>query len=85
MIIRQECKKDFEKIYQLVKKAFQTAKEKGYISVVLVGDPDYYHRFGFKSSIEFNIKHALDIPEQFVMANELVPNAFQGISGLMHG
>lgn len=69
---------------KLIRKSLQLAKEMGYTSVVLVGDPGYYHRFGFKSSSEFNIKHVLDIPEKFVMANELVPNALQGISGIMH-
>ncbi len=57
------------------------SREMGYTSVVLVGDPDYYHRFGFKTAVEFGIKHTLSIPDENVMACELVPDALYGISG----
>ena len=66
---------------KLITESFELAKKLGYKSVVLVGDPAYYHRFGFKSSVDFGIRHVQDIPGQFVMACELVPNALQGISG----
>ena len=35
---------------KLVQKAFELAKEMNYTSVVVLGDPDYYGRFGFKPS-----------------------------------
>ena len=53
----------------------------GYTSVVLVGDPAYYHRFGFKSSVDFGVKNINDIPDEYVMACELVPRGLDGISG----
>ncbi|OGI00349.1 MAG: GNAT family N-acetyltransferase [Candidatus Melainabacteria bacterium GWF2_37_15] len=65
----------------LVKESFRLAKDLGYKSVILVGDPAYYTRFGFKPSINFNIKNNENIPDEYVMACELVPNALQGISG----
>ena len=70
---------------KLITESFKLAKKMGYTSVVLVGDPAYYHRFGFKAAINFGIRHAQDIPSENVMACELVPNALHGISGTMNG
>ena len=65
----------------LIKESFKLAKEMGYTSVILVGDPGYYHRFGFRSAISFDIKHTPAIPDENVMACELVPDALLGIHG----
>ncbi|HBQ87089.1 MAG TPA: N-acetyltransferase [Syntrophomonas sp.] len=67
----------------LIKKGFELAREKGYTAVLLVGDPAYYHRFGFKSAVSFGIKHTQNIPDEYVMACELVPDAFKTISGII--
>lgn len=66
---------------KLVKESFKLAREMGYTSVLLVGDPAYYHRFGFKTAVDFGIKHQHNIPDKYVMACELVPDAFNGITG----
>ncbi|SMC90055.1 hypothetical protein [Sporomusa malonica] len=39
--------------------------------------------FGFKSSVDFGVKQLHNIPEEYVMACELVPNALRGISGII--
>lgn len=65
----------------LINQSINSAKEMGYKSVVLVGDPAYYKRFGFKKSIDYGIRHVFDIPEEYVMVLELVPHALDGISG----
>ncbi|MEL7564240.1 MAG: N-acetyltransferase [Dehalobacterium sp.] len=65
----------------LIKESFKLAKEMGYTSVVLVGDPAYYHRFGLKASVSFGIRNKNDIPDEYVMACELVSDALSGISG----
>ena len=65
----------------LIKESFKLAKEMGYTSVLLVGDPAYYHKFGFKAAVDFGIKHKQNIPDEYVMACELVPDALSGISG----
>ena len=57
------------------------ANELGYSSVLLVGDSKYYHRFSFKSTVKFGIRHIHIIPDENVMVCELVPNAMNGISG----
>jgi len=66
---------------KLIEQSFILAKEMGYTSVLLVGDPAYYHRFGFKAAVNFGIKHTHDIPDEYVMACELVPGALSEISG----
>jgi predicted N-acetyltransferase YhbS len=65
----------------LIKESFRIAKEMGYTSVFLVGNPDYYNRFGFKCITQFGIRYHQEIPPEFVMACELVPNALDEISG----
>ncbi|MDD3043438.1 MAG: N-acetyltransferase [Methanosarcinaceae archaeon] len=64
----------------LVKHSFTLAKSMGYTSVVLVGDPDYYNRFGFKKSSDFGIVYK-GIPEEYVLACELTKNALIDIRG----
>ena len=68
---------------KLINVCLEKALDLGYGSVVLVGDPDYYSRFGFVSSTNFGIKHIMDIPEQFVLAKELFPNSLNGCKGLI--
>jgi predicted N-acetyltransferase YhbS len=68
---------------KLINESFELAKEMGYTSVFLVGDPAYYHRFGFKSAVEFGIAHLPNIPDEYVMACELVPGALNEIEGLI--
>jgi predicted N-acetyltransferase YhbS len=67
----------------LIKASFKLAKEMGYKSVFLVGDPAFYHRFGFKAAIDFGVEHEPDIPDEYVMACELSPNALLEITGVV--
>ena len=65
----------------LMKESFKLAVGMGYTSVLLVGDPAYYHRFGFKSAVSFGIKHMHEISDENVMACELVPGALKNVTG----
>ena len=65
----------------LIKESFRLARELGYTSVVLVGDPAYYKRFGFKPLIDFGVKNTNNIPDEYVMAYELGPDVLHGING----
>lgn len=51
----------------LIKESFRLAKQMGYRMVFLVGDPAYYHRFGFQPTVKFGIKDTHDIPDECVM------------------
>jgi putative acetyltransferase len=66
---------------ELIKESFRLAKEMGYTSVLLVGDPAYYHRFGFQASVDFGIRNVNNFPDPYVLACELVPGALASISG----
>ncbi len=65
----------------LIRESMQRATAMGYDSVFLVGDPDYYKRFGFEPSINFSIKNINGIEDNYVMAVELLPGALHGMSG----
>jgi putative acetyltransferase len=66
---------------RLVLESFRLARRFGYTAVLVVGNPAYYSRFGFKPSISFGIVHDPPIPDPYVMACELVPAALVGVSG----
>lgn len=65
----------------LIKESFRLAREMGYKSVFLVGDPAYYTRFGFRKTVDFGIKNSNGIPDEYVMVCELVQGALEGING----
>ncbi len=65
----------------LVFEGLRLAKGLGYKAVVLVGDPAYYHRFGFRTAADFGIGQHAHIPDANVMACELFPGALAGVSG----
>ena len=64
----------------LINRSMELARDLEHRSVVLVGDPAYYNRFGFRRSSDFGISHP-GIPEQYVLAYELIPGALAGVSG----
>lgn len=65
----------------MIREGFKLAKEMGYKSVLLAGDPAYYHRFDFQASVDFGIKNANGFPDKYVLACELVPGALAEIRG----
>ena len=69
---------------RLIEEVFSCAREKGYGAVILLGDPAYYSRFGFKASVDFGIKNTNGFPEINVMMCELVPGALEKVSGTIH-
>lgn len=66
---------------QLILAGLERAKSMGYESVVLVGDPGYYSRFGFVSMESLNIHNTNGIPAKFTQACELREGALQGLHG----
>lgn len=66
---------------RLVEAAMAKAKEMGFGSVFLAGDPAYYSRFGFRESAEYNILNVNGIPDRFALAAELAAGALDGIRG----
>jgi putative acetyltransferase len=56
---------------ELVRTGLKKAKELGFRSVIVLGHPEYYPRFGFRKTAEWNIKDPFGAPEEAMMAIEL--------------
>ncbi len=69
---------------RLITEAHIIAKEKGYTSIILFGLKDYYPKFGYKLLADYGIQLPFDVPQEYEMCIELVPNALSGISGRVH-
>lgn len=60
--------------FKLMERAIGVCREQGYAAVILVGDLDYYERFGFKSSdARFQLPGPVD--QRRVLIRELDPRA----------
>lgn len=66
---------------QLIKTAHTIAKQLGYHYSVLLGEPEYYQRFGYVPAHQFGIVAPFDVPDGYYMAYALQdnPKAVQGI------
>jgi predicted N-acetyltransferase YhbS len=86
IFIRKETSVDFEAIKEvndlafgqnqgiggeLIRAGLKRAKELGFKSVIVLGHPEYYPRFGFRKASEWNIKDPFGAPEAAMMATEL--------------
>lgn len=69
---------------QLILAGHQKAKELGFQSVILIGHPEYYPRFGYKPASTWGIKTQIPLPSDDVfMAVELVEGGLSGVSGMV--
>jgi len=65
----------------LVQEGLEQAKKLGYGSVVVVGHPAYYRRFGFTPARTRGLETPFPAPDEAFMALELVPGALRNVSG----
>ena len=65
----------------LVRRSFELAKQMGYHSAIVLGDPAYFSRFGFKTSKDFNIICENEIPAEYIQACELTEGSLTEVSG----
>lgn len=69
---------------QLIVAGHQKARDLGFQSVILIGHPEYYPRFGYKTASGFGLKVSMDLPSEDVfMAVELTENALSDVSGMV--
>ena len=66
---------------RLIGEALDRARQLGHAAVILVGNPAYYGRFGFRPAIAFGVANANGIPDQYVMALELVAGGLANAAG----
>ncbi|OPY18007.1 MAG: Acetyltransferase (GNAT) family protein [Methanomethylovorans sp. PtaU1.Bin093] len=65
----------------LMEHSIEKARQLGYKGIVIFGNPDYYHRFGFVDAKEYNIQTSWGDNLDAFMALELYENSLKGISG----
>ena len=69
---------------QLILAGHQKAVELGFQSVILIGHPEYYPRFGYKPASTWGIKTHYELPSEDVfMAVELTEGALSKVSGMV--
>ena len=69
---------------QLIRAGHQKAVELGFQSVILIGHPEYYPRFGYKPASTWGIKTHYELPSDDVfMAVELTEGALANVSGMV--
>ncbi len=69
---------------RLMQTAFDKALTLDHTAVFLVGNPDYYKRYGFHSAADFGITNGTEIPDEFVLGIELVPDTLKDVAGTLH-
>ena len=65
----------------LIEKTKKMAKDLGYQAIAIVGDPEYYKRFGFVSGESKGVRTADGKFAAALQVCELVPNALEGKQG----
>jgi len=65
----------------LMKSSIAKAKELNYAGMILFGNPDYYHRFGFINAKEYEITTKDNQNFEPFMAIELISNGLSNVNG----
>jgi predicted N-acetyltransferase YhbS len=68
---------------RLVTDGLEAAKKLGHKSVIVVGHPEYYPKFGFKRASQWNIRVPFEVPDDAFLALELVEGELEGKRGLV--
>ncbi|RSL30264.1 N-acetyltransferase [Salibacterium salarium] len=68
---------------QLMHTALHRATELGHSSVIVLGHPEYYAKFGFEPADRWDISAPFDVPEESFMALELTEHALLEVQGIV--
>ena len=68
---------------QLVEFGLSKCRELGHAIVVVVGEPEYYQRFGFQRASQFGLTPSLELPDEVFMVAALKPDALRDVSGVV--
>lgn len=66
---------------ELINESIKVAKELNYKGMILFGNPDFYHRFGFRNAKEYSITTKDGLNFEPFMALELQTNGLDNIMG----
>lgn len=65
----------------LIKAGIQKAKELGFDSIIVLGHPNYYPKFGFEKASKWKITCSFDVPDEAFMAIELEKGVLEKKAG----
>lgn len=65
----------------LIEEAIQVANEAGHESIIVLGHPSYYPKFGFKKASNWHIQAPFEVPDDAFMALELKEHALTDVNG----
>jgi putative acetyltransferase len=65
----------------LVAEGIKHCKSAGFDAIVVLGHPEYYPRFGFVPSVNYNIISEYDVPDEAFMLLELSRGCLKGKQG----
>ena len=69
---------------RLIEEGIAAARTMGYESVIVLGHPEYYPRFGFQPASRWGIQPPYEgVPDEAFMAMELIENSLEGKSGVV--
>ncbi|GGK45370.1 GNAT family N-acetyltransferase [Aliivibrio fischeri] len=68
---------------ELVKEGLEMLTELGYPVAVVLGDPNYYQRFGFESATNYDMHSKWEVPEGAFMIKACSSEFIEGKSGLI--
>lgn len=68
---------------KLIRESHKIAKSLGYKSIIVLGHPKYYLRFGYEQAYNFGIELPFEAPKESCLAIELVENGLVEVSGLV--
>lgn len=66
---------------QLIEAGLKECLSAGYGAVVVLGNQDYYPRFGFAPSVEYGIDSMYDVPPELFMVKELKKGSLKKVKG----
>ncbi|MDY6795052.1 MAG: N-acetyltransferase [Actinomycetota bacterium] len=67
----------------LVREGLEAARAMGYESVMVMGHPGYYPRFGFRPASGWGIRPPIEAPDEAFMALELSPGGLGDAAGVL--
>lgn len=68
---------------RLITAGLESARDKGFGSVVVLGHEHYYPKFGFLPASKWNIRAPIEVPDNVFMAIELLPGSLTNVSGVV--
>ena len=70
---------------ELSKQGLKKVENAGYPFAVVLGDPSYYHRFGFERASDYGIRSSFeDVPDDAFMIKIFNPEVMAGAQGVVY-